>query len=70
VSQIEALEIAMKLESSPVGDSGGMEHVQTHLVVFTIKLEELKKVKEKCEQVWFTKCGIEGHHTNECPTFT
>jgi hypothetical protein len=29
VSQPEALEIAMKLESSPVGDSGGMAQVQT-----------------------------------------
>jgi hypothetical protein len=47
VSQPEALEIAMKLESSPVGDSGGMAQVQTQLVALMIQLEELTKGKEK-----------------------
>jgi hypothetical protein len=70
VSQPEALEIAMKLESSPVGDSGGMAQVQTQLVALTIQLEELTKGKEKQEQVWCTKCRTEGHHKDECPTFT
>jgi hypothetical protein len=68
-SQPEALEIAMKLESSPVGDSGGMVQVQMQLVALTIQLEELTKGKEKCEQVWCTKCRTEGHHKDECPTF-
>jgi hypothetical protein len=47
VSQPEALEIAMKLEASPVGDSGGMVQVQTQLASLTIQLEELTKGKEK-----------------------
>jgi hypothetical protein len=46
-SQPEALEIAMKLESSLVGDSGGMAQVQTQLVALMIQLEELTKGKEK-----------------------
>jgi hypothetical protein len=69
VSQPEALEIAMKLESSPVGDNGGMVQVQTQLAALMIQLEELTKGKEKCEQVWCTKCRTEGHHKDECPTF-
>jgi hypothetical protein len=47
VSQPEALEIAMKLESSPVGDSGGMAQVQMQLDSLMIQLEELTKGKEK-----------------------
>jgi hypothetical protein len=50
-SQPEALEIAMKLESSPIGDSGGMAGVQTQLSTLTIQLEELTKGEEKREQV-------------------
>jgi hypothetical protein len=65
----EALEIAMKLEASPIGDSGGMAQVQTQLVSLTIQLAELTKGKEKQEQVWCTKCRTEGHHKDECPTF-
>jgi hypothetical protein len=47
VSQPEALEIAMKLEASPVGDNGGMAQVQTQLFSLTVQLEELTKGKEK-----------------------
>jgi hypothetical protein len=43
VSHLEALEIAMKLESSPIGDFGGMAQVQTWLVSLTIQLVELMK---------------------------
>jgi hypothetical protein len=69
-SQPEELEIAMKLESSPVGDNGGMAQVHMHLVALKIQLVEMMKGKEKCEQVWCTKCRTEGHHKDECPTFT
>jgi hypothetical protein len=44
--QLEALEIAMKLESSPVGDSGGMSQVQMQLDAFTIQMEEVTKGRE------------------------
>jgi hypothetical protein len=46
-----------------------MTQVQMQLVSLTIQLAELTKGKEKCEQVWRTKCRIEGHHRDECPTF-
>jgi hypothetical protein len=68
-SHPEALEITMKLESSLVGDSGGMVQVQTQLGALMIQLEELTKGKEKCEQVWCTKCSIEFHNKDECPIF-
>jgi len=51
VSQPEELEIEMKLESSHVGDSGGMAQVETQLAALKIQLVELKKGKEKQEQV-------------------
>jgi len=35
-SQSEALEIAMKLEASPTGDTGGMTQVQMQLAALTI----------------------------------
>jgi hypothetical protein len=37
----------MKLESSLVGDSGGMAQVQTLLAALMIQQKELKKWKEK-----------------------
>jgi hypothetical protein len=46
-SQPEALEIAMKLEASPTGDTGGMTQVQTQLDALTIQLVELTKGREK-----------------------
>jgi hypothetical protein len=69
-SHPEALEIAMKLESSLVGDSGGMAQVQTQLVALTIQIAELTKGKDKHDQVSCTKCKTEGHHKDEFPTFT
>jgi hypothetical protein len=45
--QPEALESAMKLEASPVGDSGEIMQVYTQLVDLIIKLAELVKGKEK-----------------------
>jgi hypothetical protein len=39
VSQLEALEIEMKLESSLVGDSGGMKQYHTWLDSLIIQLE-------------------------------
>jgi hypothetical protein len=48
-SQPKALDIAMKFEASPVGDSGGMVQLQTWLYSLTIQLEELTKGKEKHE---------------------
>jgi hypothetical protein len=69
VSQPEALEIAMKLESSPVGDSGGMAQVQTQLVSLIIQLVELTKGKDKHKKVWHTECMNECHHKDEFSAF-
>ena len=59
----------MKLESSPVGDSGGMSQVQTQLASLRIQLTKITKGKEKREQVWCTKCRTKGHHKDECSIF-
>jgi hypothetical protein len=69
VSYPKVLEIELKLESSPVGYSGGMVQFQKQLAALTIQLVELKKGKEKQEKVWCTKCRTEGHHKDEYPTF-
>jgi hypothetical protein len=45
--QPEFLEIAMKLEASPLGDSGERSQIQKQLVSLTIQLAELTKGKEK-----------------------
>jgi hypothetical protein len=41
----------MKLEVYPIGDGGGMEQVQRQLTTLTIQLAELKKGREKWEQI-------------------
>jgi hypothetical protein len=70
MSQLETLNIAMKLEASPAGDTRGMAQVQMHLDALTIQLVELTKGREKQEQVLCTKYRMEGHHKEECPTLT
>jgi hypothetical protein len=70
LSQHEALEIAMKLESLLIGDNGGMVQVQTQLDALTIQLAEMTKGNEKRELFWCTKCMTECHHKDEFPTFT
>jgi hypothetical protein len=63
------LEIAVKLEASPVGDGGEMVQVQMQLVSLTIQMAELTKGKEKWEQICCTNCRSEGHPKDECATF-
>jgi hypothetical protein len=69
-SQPKALEIAMKLEASPIGNGVGMAHVQSQLATLRIQLSEITKEKEKHEHVWCTTCKTKGHRKEECPTFT
>ena len=46
-TQIEALDIAMKLEDSLVGEIGvGMNHIQSQLANLTIQLQYIKKGKK------------------------
>jgi hypothetical protein len=70
MSQLESLEIAMKLEVSFIGENGvGMAQVQSQSVVLTIQLQDIVKGKEKRKEVWCTTCRIEENHKNECPYF-
>ena len=42
-NQQEALEIAMKLETTPVGDNSGIAQIQAHLVEMDLELRNMKK---------------------------
>ena len=46
VSQSEALELTMKLESSPIGEiDAGMMQIQSQLLNLTLQLQDIKKGK-------------------------
>jgi hypothetical protein len=54
-SQAEALEIAMKVESSPMGESSsGMSQILSHLTSLSLQVEDMKedKGKDKREDIW------------------
>ena len=43
-SQVEALEIAMKLEASPIAETSvGMTQIQNQLADLTLQLQDIKK---------------------------
>jgi hypothetical protein len=46
-----------------------IEELREDLNNMTFKLNQ-NKGKEKREVVWCTLCRTEGHHKNECPTFS
>jgi hypothetical protein len=46
-----------------------IEELKEYLKSLTFQLNQ-NKGKEKREVVWCTTCRIEGHHKNECLTFT
>ena len=51
--QSEALEIAMKLEASPVGETTvGMNQIQAQLANLTLQLQDIKKAKEYHNELW------------------
>ena len=61
-SQGEALEIAMRLEASPLSESTmRMDQLQKQFFNITLELQRLKKGKEVCEEAWCTRCRTEGH---------
>ena len=45
VDQQEALEIAMKLETAPVGDNSGIAQIQAQLAEMALELRDMKKGK-------------------------
>ena len=68
--QVDALEIAMKLEASLIAEtSAGMQQIQSRLANLTLQLQYMRKDKEVREYVWYTKCRTEGHSREHCPVF-
>ena len=65
--QQEALEIAMKLETTPVGDNFGIAQIQAQLAEMALELRDMKKGKATHEEVWCTRFKIEGHDKEQCP---
>ena len=65
--QQEALEIAMKLETAPVGDDSGIAQIQAQLAAMALELREMKKGKSDGEAGWCTQCRTEGHDRERCP---
>ena len=52
VSLTQALDLAMKLESSPIGEIGaGMMKIQLQLVNLTLQLQNIKKGKDIQEEM-------------------
>ena len=69
-TQDEALEMAMKLEASPLAEtSTGMTTLQTQLANLTLQIHELKKGKEVMQDIWCIKCRAQGHSKDNCPVF-
>ena len=69
-SQMEALELAMKLESSPIDDGAtGMLYIQSQLANLMIQLQDIKKGKEAQEYLWCTKCRTNGHTKDNYSTY-
>jgi len=67
-TQAEALEASIRMEASPVGESGaGMAQVQSHLTALKIQLQDISKQKERRYDVWCVYCRTEGHYKNQCP---
>ena len=65
--QHKALEIAMKLETTPVKDNSGIGHIQAQLAQMALELRDMKTGKAIHEEVWCTRCRTEGHDKEQCP---
>jgi hypothetical protein len=71
-SQTEELEIAMKPEATPVGESSpGMSHILNQSTSLSLQVEDMKKYKgkEKREDIWCIICKSKGHNRDHCPLF-
>jgi hypothetical protein len=68
--QAEALQAALQLEENQYQQTDPtIEELKEDLKNLTFQLNQNKN-KDKREVVWCTTCRMEGHHKNECPTFT
>ena len=52
--QQEDLEIAMKLETTPIEDNSGIAQIQAQLEEMALELRDMKKGKSIREEVWCT----------------
>jgi hypothetical protein len=69
-TRAEALQATLQLEENQYQKTDPtIEEMKEDLKNLTFQLNQ-NKGKEKREVVWCTTCGTEGHHKNECPTFT
>ena len=69
-TQSETLEIEMKLEASPIKETVvSMNQIQAQLANLTIQLEDIKKVKDEHDDLWCTRCHVDGHMKDSCPYF-
>ena len=69
-TQSKALEIAMKIEASPIGETAvRMNQIQVHLVNLTLQLQDIKKEKEEHDDLWCTRCHVNRHTKETYPNF-
>ena len=69
-TQDEALEMAMKLEASPLAEtSTGMTSLQNQLANLMLQMHEIKKGKEIAQELWCIKCKGQGLTKVNCPLF-
>jgi hypothetical protein len=71
-SQTEALEITMKLESTPMGEfNSGMSQILSQLTSLSLLVEDMKKEKgkDKREDICCNICKSEGHEKEHFPLF-
>ena len=69
-TQSKDLEIALKMEASPVGEpNAGMNQIQVQLADLMLQLQDIKKEKYEHDDLWCTQCHVDGHTKDTCPTF-
>ena len=69
-TQDDALEMAMKLEASPLAEtSTGMTNLQNQLANLTLQMHEIKKGKEIAQEIWCTKFKAQGHTKDNYAVF-
>ena len=69
MTQSESLEIVMKLEASTIRETTvGMNQIQVQLANLTIQLHDIKKEKDEHDDLWCTRCHVDGYTKYTCPT--
>jgi hypothetical protein len=69
-TRVEALQVAFQLEENQYQKTDpAIEELKEYLKNLASQLNQ-NRSKEKREVFWCTTCRTEGHHKNECPTFT